>query len=111
MRGTGEKGLVTKEDVKAAFRASGPRSQAGGEALPEVPVVDFAKFGPVEIVPLSRIKRISGPLLHASWLNIPHVTHTDEADITELDAFRTSLDEAAKADKVAPYRVLCCLLR
>src|SRR6202044_2041029 len=51
------------------------------------------------------IKRISGPRLHASWVNIPHVTHNDEADITELDAFRKSLDDDAKADKKAPYRV------
>jgi pyruvate dehydrogenase E2 component (dihydrolipoamide acetyltransferase) len=63
---------------------------------------DFAKFGPTETVPLSRIKRLSGPQLHASWLNIPHVTHADEADITDLDAYRRELDEAAKADG---YRV------
>ena len=54
---------------------------------------------------LSRIKRISGPRLHASWLNVPHVTHSDEADVTELDAFRKRLDDEAKADKKAPYRV------
>jgi pyruvate dehydrogenase E2 component (dihydrolipoamide acetyltransferase) len=56
-------------------------------------------------VPLSRIKRISGPRLHASWVNVPHVTHSDDADITELEAFRKSLDDAAKGDKTAPYRV------
>ena len=70
-----------------------------------MPQVDFAKFGPIETVPLSRIKKISGPRLHASWVNIPHVTHTDEADITDLDAFRKSLDEDAKKDKSKPYRV------
>ena len=70
-----------------------------------MPQVDFAKFGPVETVPLSRIKKISGPRLHASWVNIPHVTHTDEADITDLDAFRKTLDEDAKKDKSKPYRV------
>jgi pyruvate dehydrogenase E2 component (dihydrolipoamide acetyltransferase) len=103
VRGTGEKGRITREDVKAAL---GGRSSAGGGAgLPEVPVVDFAKFGPVETKPLSRIKRISGPRLHASWVNIPHVTHCDDADVTELDAFRKSLDDEAKADKKAPYRV------
>ena len=78
---------------------------AGGAALPAIPSVDFAKFGPVETVPLSRIKRISGPRLHASWVNVPHVTHTDEADITELDAFRKALDDDAKKDKSKPYRV------
>ena len=70
-----------------------------------MPQVDFAKFGPIETVPLSRIKRISGPRLHASWVNVPHVTHCDEADITDLDAFRKALDEDAKKDKSKPYRV------
>ena len=105
LKGTGEKGIVTKEDVKAAFRAGAPPSGSTGAALPELPAVDFAKFGPVETTPLSRIKRISGPRLHASWLNIPHVTHCDEADITDLEAFRQSLDQKAKSDKQAPYRV------
>jgi len=73
--------------------------------LPSVPQVDFAKFGPVETVPLSRIKRISGPRLHASWVNVPHVTHCDEADITDLEAFRKALDEDGKKDKSKPYRV------
>jgi len=104
VRGTGEHGRITKEDVKGAIsgRTGGG---AGGAALPEVPAVDFAKFGPIEVTPLSRIKRISGPRLHASWVNVPHVTHTDEADITDLEAFRKGLDEEGKADKKAPYRV------
>ena len=97
IKGTGERGRITREDVKAAL--------AGGGALPAVPVVDFAKFGPIETVPLSRIKRISGPRLHASWVNVPHVTHNDEADITDLEAFRKTLDEDAKKDKSKPYRV------
>ena len=104
IKGTGEKGRITKEDIKAALaRSSAP--VAGGGALPAIPVVDFAKFGPIETVPLSRIKRISGPRLHASWVNVPHVTHTDEADITDLEAFRKALDEDAKKDKSKPYRV------
>jgi pyruvate dehydrogenase E2 component (dihydrolipoamide acetyltransferase) len=102
VRGTGEKGRITREDVKAALAGGGA---SAGAALPEIPAVDFSKFGPVETKPLSRIKRISGPRLHASWVNIPHVTHCDEADVTDLDAFRKSLDEDAKADKKAPYRV------
>jgi pyruvate dehydrogenase E2 component (dihydrolipoamide acetyltransferase) len=104
IRGTGEKGRITREDVKEAL-AGGSTSSGGGAGLPEVPLVDFAKFGPIETKPLSRIKRISGPRLHASWVNIPHVTHCDDADITELDAFRKSLDDEAKADKKAPYRI------
>jgi pyruvate dehydrogenase E2 component (dihydrolipoamide acetyltransferase) len=104
IKGTGEKGRITKEDVKAAL-ATPAGAVGGGGALPAVPAVDFAKFGPVETVPLSRIKRISGPRLHASWVNVPHVTHTDEADITDLEAFRKALDEDAKKDKAKPYRV------
>jgi pyruvate dehydrogenase E2 component (dihydrolipoamide acetyltransferase) len=103
IKGTGEHGRITKEDVKAAL--AGRAGGGAGGALPEVPAVDFAKFGPIEIKPLSRIKRISGPRLHASWVNVPHVTHADEADITDLEAFRKSLDEEGKADKKAPYRV------
>ena len=106
VKGTGEKGRITREDVKAALsRGAAAVAPAGGGALPAIPAVDFAKFGPIETVPLSRIKRISGPRLHASWVNVPHVTHTDEADITELDAFRKALDEDAKKDKSKPYRV------
>jgi pyruvate dehydrogenase E2 component (dihydrolipoamide acetyltransferase) len=104
LKGTGEKGRITREDLKAALSKSAA-APAGGGALPSVPQVDFAKFGPIETVPLSRIKKISGPRLHASWVNIPHVTHTDEADITDLDAFRKALDEDAKKDKSKPYRV------
>ncbi|MGA8447034.1 MAG: dihydrolipoyllysine-residue acetyltransferase [Roseiarcus sp.] len=106
VKGTGEKGRITREDVKAALSRGGAGgAPAGGAAFPAIPAVDFAKFGPIETVPLSRIKRISGPRLHASWVNVPHVTHTDEADITELDAFRKALDEDAKKDKSKPYRV------
>ncbi|MGC2787715.1 MAG: dihydrolipoyllysine-residue acetyltransferase [Roseiarcus sp.] len=108
IKGTGEKGRITREDVKAAIAREGRAGvavAAGGAALPAVPTVDFAKFGPIETVPLSRIKRISGPRLHASWVNIPHVTHCDEADITDLDAFRKALDEDAKKDKSKPYRL------
>jgi pyruvate dehydrogenase E2 component (dihydrolipoamide acetyltransferase) len=104
LKGTGEKGRITREDLKAAL-SRGAVTPAGGGALPSVPQVDFAKFGPIETVPLSRIKKIAGPRLHASWVNIPHVTHTDEADITDLDAFRKALDEDAKKDKSKPYRV------
>jgi pyruvate dehydrogenase E2 component (dihydrolipoamide acetyltransferase) len=107
IKGTGEKGRITREDVKAAIAGEGGSGAAGAGAatFPAVPTVDFAKFGPIETVPLSRIKRISGPRLHASWVNVPHVTHCDEADITDLDAFRKSLDEEAKKDKSKPYRV------
>jgi pyruvate dehydrogenase E2 component (dihydrolipoyllysine-residue acetyltransferase) len=97
--GTGPKGRITKEDLLAGVRgaAAGP-----GAGIPEVPAQDFSKFGPVEVRPLSRIQRLSGPQLHRSWLNIPHVTHNDAADITDLDAYRRELDTVAKAEG---YRV------
>jgi len=105
LAGTGPKGRITKDDVIAVVRGpavapAAPAVQGGG--IPEIPAQDFAKFGPVEIRPLSRIQRLSGPALHRSWLNVPHVTQHDEADITDLDAYRRELDAAAKADG---YRV------
>jgi pyruvate dehydrogenase E2 component (dihydrolipoamide acetyltransferase) len=101
IKGTGEKGRITREDVKAFLRgpAAAPAAAAaptGGMGIPEIPAQDFSKFGPVETRPLPRIKKISGPHLHRAWLNVPHVTHIDEADITEIDAYRKELDTAAK---------------
>ena len=98
--GTGQKRRVTRDDVKAHVKAAlsaAPAAAAAGAALPAVPVVDHAAFGPVEVQPLTRIQRISGPRLHASWVNVPHVTQHDEADITEMEALRTSLKETAAA--------------
>ena len=94
LKGSGEKGRITKEDVKRALAPAG--APAAGAGIPEIPTQDFSKFGPVETKPLSRLKRLSGPHLHRAWLNIPHVTHTDEADITDLEAYRKTLDGAAK---------------
>jgi pyruvate dehydrogenase E2 component (dihydrolipoamide acetyltransferase) len=104
--GHGFKDRITHEDVKAFVKATlagGVAAPAGAAAvsarpaLPAVPVVDFAQFGPVETQPLSRIQRISGPRLQASWVNIPHVTQFDEADITELEELRASLKDKASA--------------
>ena len=103
IKGTGEKGRITREDVKAALAYSS--GAGGGATLAVIPAVDFAQFGPIEMMPLSRIKRISGPRIHASWLNVPHVTHFDEADITGLEDFRKSLDADAKKDESRPYHV------
>src|SRR5690348_905822 len=107
LAGTGPKGRITKEDVIAGVRGPSDGAVAAapavaGAGIPEVPAQDFSKFGPVEVRPLTRIQRLSGPALHRSWLNVPHVTHDDEADITELDAYRRELDTAAKAEG---YRV------
>jgi pyruvate dehydrogenase E2 component (dihydrolipoyllysine-residue acetyltransferase) len=96
VKGTGDKGRITKDDVKAALRTSGQPAASGGMGIPEIPPQDFSKFGPVETKVLSRIRKLSGPFLHRSWLNVPHVTHTDEADITELEPYRKTLDAAAK---------------
>jgi pyruvate dehydrogenase E2 component (dihydrolipoamide acetyltransferase) len=95
--GTGEKKRILHEDVKAFVKAvltgagSSPRI-----ALPKVPSVDFAKFGEIDVQPLTRIQRISGPRIQASWINLPHVTQHDLADITELEARRQELKAAAK---------------
>ena len=106
VRGSGEKGRITKDDLLGAVRGpaapAAPAAAATGAGIPEIPAQDFSRFGPVETVPLPRIKKVSGPFLHRSWLNVPHVTHNDEADITELDGYRRELDTAAKAEG---YRV------
>jgi pyruvate dehydrogenase E2 component (dihydrolipoyllysine-residue acetyltransferase) len=105
--GTGPKSRITKDDLLAFLRgpAQAPAAAAApaaGMGIPEIPAQDFSKFGPVETKPLARIKKLSGPFLHRSWLNVPHVTHNDEADITDLDKYRKELDTAAKTDG---YRV------
>jgi pyruvate dehydrogenase E2 component (dihydrolipoamide acetyltransferase) len=98
VRGSGTKGRVTSDDVKAFVKAviQGSVGAGAASALPAVPSVDFAKFGRVETEPLSRIQKISGPRLHASWVNVPHVTQHDEADITELEEKRAALKDQAR---------------
>lgn len=93
--GSGRKGRITHDDVKAFVKGVMQGGAAGG-GLPRVPVVDFAKFGAIEIKPLPRIKKISGPRLQAAWVNVPHVTQHDEADITELDNVRKALKSDAE---------------
>jgi pyruvate dehydrogenase E2 component (dihydrolipoamide acetyltransferase) len=114
--GSGLKGRITHDDVKAwVKRALGAGGGATpGAALPKVPIVDFAAFGPVEVRPLSRVQRISGPRLHASWVNLPHVTQFDESDITDLEAVRTELRPRAveKGIKLTPlaFVIRACAL-
>ncbi|MBX9810571.1 MAG: dihydrolipoyllysine-residue acetyltransferase [Burkholderiales bacterium] len=101
VRGTGPKQRILKEDVQAYVKTelARPRGAEGGGPgfnLPPLPQVDFARFGPVETKPLSRIKKLSGANLHRNWVSIPHVTQHDEADITELEAFRKSQAEEAR---------------
>jgi pyruvate dehydrogenase E2 component (dihydrolipoyllysine-residue acetyltransferase) len=101
VRGTGPKERILKEDVQAYVKGelSRPRgAESGGLGLnlPPLPTVDYAKFGPVETRALSRIRKLSGANLHRNWVSIPHITQHDEADITELEAFRKAQAEEAK---------------
>jgi pyruvate dehydrogenase E2 component (dihydrolipoamide acetyltransferase) len=105
VNGSGPKGRITQEDVQnfvkgvmaagpaAAPASAGKGSGVGLDLLPW-PSLDFSKFGATELLPLSRIKKISGPNLHRNWVMIPHVTQFDEADVTELEAFRQSSNAA-----------------
>ncbi|MFM7396310.1 MAG: dihydrolipoyllysine-residue acetyltransferase [Gammaproteobacteria bacterium] len=105
VQGSGLKGRITHEDVKAWVKQVLQGGlQMAAPALPKVPVVDHAAFGAIDIQPLSRVRRISGPRLHASWVNIPHVTQFDEADITALEARRQALkaEAAAQGVKLTP---------
>lgn len=100
IHGQGRNGRITRQDVKdwvkQRLTAAAPRP-SGNLNLPPMPEIDFSQFGEVEKVPLARIKKISGAHLQRAWLSIPHVTHHDEVDITELEQFRQSLkDEAAQ---------------
>ena len=104
VRGSGPKGRITQADVqefvKGVMRGAasvGPTARGGLTLdLPEWPQVDFAKFGPIETKPLSRIRKLSGGFLHRNWVSIPHVTQHDEADITELEAFRKENAQVAE---------------
>ena len=103
---SGPKGRVVHSDVQAFVKGAlagkaAPAAKAAGGALPfnlpAWPEVDFAKFGPVEVKPLSRIQKLSGPYLHRNWISIPHVTQFDEADVTDLEAFRKA--QTAETEK------------
>lgn len=101
VRGSGAKGRILKEDVKQFVKERLARPETAGAAptgsgIPPIPEIDFSKFGPVAREELPRIKKISGAHLHRAWLNVPHVTHHDAADITDLEAFRQSLKSEAE---------------
>ena len=104
--GTGTKGRVTEQDVKAHVKRllTSGATAAPASALPKLPVVDLAAYGPIERKPLSRIQKIAGPRLHASWVNIPHVTQFDEADITDVEAARARMkaEAASRGVKLTP---------
>ena len=109
VNGSGRKGRILREDVEKALKsqaggqaAQGGQGAQGGMGIPPIPPVDFSKFGPVEEVDMTRIQKISGPALHRSWLNIPHVTHNEDANIDVTDGYRKELDTEAKEEG---YRV------
>jgi pyruvate dehydrogenase E2 component (dihydrolipoamide acetyltransferase) len=100
VKGTGPKERITQDDVKAYVKSVLSARSAQPAALPKVPEVDFKKFGAVEVVPLSRIQRISGARLQASWINLPHVTQHEDADITDLEIARVALKGKASQEGV-----------
>ena len=121
VRGTGPKGRITQDDVrefvKGALSGAGrPASaaataQAGGlPGLLPWPQVDFAKFGPIERVDMSRIKKLSGPNLHRNWVTIPHVTNHEDADVTELEAFRVQVNKENEKNKDAAKLTMLAFL-
>ncbi len=105
VRGSGRKGRITHEDIKGYVKSV---IRGGGAGLPEVPQIDFSRFGEVERRPLSRLKRISGPRLQAAWINAPHVTQHDDADITALETVRKAMKPAAaeRGVKLTPLAFL-----
>ena len=104
VKGSGRKGRIVKEDINAYVksRLAAQPSSGGAFNLPSSPVIDFSKFGEIEAKPLNKIKRATGVNVHRSWITIPHVTQFDEADITDLEAFRKS---EADSNKNADYKL------
>ncbi|MHB1291707.1 MAG: dihydrolipoyllysine-residue acetyltransferase [Sulfuricella sp.] len=102
VNGSGPKRRILKEDVQAFVKAELSRPRGGGAGLSvlEMPQVDFAKFGAIEVRPLTKIKKVSGANLHRNWVTAPHVTQHEEADITELEAFRKAMSDDAQKQGV-----------
>ncbi len=101
VNGTGAGGRITKDDVNVYVKAalagkSGQASHDTGSGIPAIPAVDFSKFGSIQTLPLSRIRKRGAANLHRSWLNVPHVTQNDEADVSDLEDFRKRMAAEAK---------------
>jgi pyruvate dehydrogenase E2 component (dihydrolipoamide acetyltransferase) len=113
---SGPRGRILKEDVQAYVKqvmqqvksapqqAAAPAAAAGGAGIPSIPAVDFSQFGEIEEKPMGRLLKVGAMNLHRSWLNVPHVTQFDEADITELEKFRKSMKAEAekRGSKLTP---------
>lgn len=115
VKGSGSRGRILKDDVKTHVKAamSKPAGEAASSGIPSIPAVDFSRFGDVEVRPMSRIQVAGAKNLHRSWLNLPHVTQFEEADVTELEAFRKTLkEESVRRDvKITPLSFIikaCC---
>jgi pyruvate dehydrogenase E2 component (dihydrolipoamide acetyltransferase) len=114
---TGRKGRARKEDVQAYVKGMLAKGTSAGVPIAGVsvaapPEIDFSKYGPTEVQPLHRIRRLSAANLHRSWVTVPHVTQFDEADVTDLDAFRTREKPAAESRGIKltflPFAVKAC---
>lgn len=112
VKGTGPHGRVSREDlqgfIKAALRGGGGGVGAG---LPPWPSVDYAKYGPIERKPIGRIKRVAGPNLHRNWLQIPHITNYDEADVTGIEKFRLKINKEQEQRGETKLTMLSFLVR
>ncbi|HQQ62579.1 MAG TPA: 2-oxo acid dehydrogenase subunit E2, partial [Pseudomonadales bacterium] len=102
---SGPRGRVTKEDVRRYVKllvnkVATAATSVSGSAIPAVPAVDFAKFGEVQVLPLTRIDKITRDNMHRSWLNVPHVTQWDEADVTDLEDFRADMKADMEKRKI-----------
>ncbi len=114
--GSGPNGRITREDVQGFVKGALERGDGGGAGpafggLPAWPKVDFAQYGPIERRPLSRIKKFSGPNLHRNWLQIPHITNYDEADVTSLEAFRNEVNGERTPEPRAKLTMLAFLVK
>ena len=115
INGGGARGRILQDDVRqfvkaALIRPASDSRPIEGAGIPPMPEVDFSRWGPIDTKPISRIQRLSGRYLHRAWLNIPHVTHHDDADITELESFRQSLKQD-KAHSGTRITILSFLMR
>ena len=116
LKGSGPNGRITREDVQhyvkgALARGAAPGAAASPFGVPPWPKVKFEQYGEIERKPLPRIKKLSGPNLHRNWLAIPHITNQDEADITDLEAFRNEINAEQAKRKGPKFTILAFLIK